>query len=116
MPRREPGEPYSRTDVDEAAAMYKNGAVVIDVRHPEEYADGHVTGAVHIPVEDIAGRIGELPKDKKLLFICTIGFRSGLACEMAAAMGFDPEDLYNVVDGIPAWMQKGYAISYGSNP
>ena len=117
MPRQEPGEPYYRMSVDEAAAMHEDDDVAfIDVRRPDEYTEGHIKDALFIPVDDVLARIDELPEDKKLLFICAAGVRSGLACEMAAAMGIESERLYNIEDGTGAWIEKGYATSYGSDP
>jgi len=117
LPQRDPGEPYFWIDVDEAAQMYgDNNVVFIDVRRPDEYATGHVTNALSIPVDEVSRRIEELPQDKKLLFICAIGVKSGLACEMAAAMGVDTELLYNIVEGASIWIVKGYPTSYGSDP
>lgn len=116
MPRKEAGEPYYRINSDEAAEMHGDGDVVfVDVRRPDEYAQGHIKGAVFIPVDDVLARIDELPKDKKLLFICAQGVRSGLACEMAAAMGIDSGSLFNIEDGTPAWVQKGHPTSYGAD-
>ncbi len=114
MPRREPREPYYRISLEEASEMRGDADVVIvDVRRPDEYADGHVKGAMFIPVDDVLVRVDELPKDKKLLFICAAGVRSGLACEMAAAMGIDTEKLYNIEDGTGPWIEKGYPTSPG---
>ena len=116
MPRQEPGEPYFRISADEASEMHGNDDVVfIDVRRPDEYAEGHIKGAMFIPVDDVIQRVDELPKDKKLLFICAQGVRSGLACEMAAAMGFDSENLYNIEEGTEAWIKAGHPTSYGSD-
>ena len=115
MARQEPGEPYFRIDLEEAKGMVDRGdVVVIDVRQPDEWASGHVQGAIHMPVDDVLARIDELPKDRDLLFICAMGVRSGLACEMAAAMGLDSERLYSIEDGTPAWIQKDYPTDYGS--
>lgn len=115
MPRKQPGEPYYRVTMDEARQMYgQDDTVIIDVRRPDEYAKGHIKEALFIPVDDVLARIEELPQDKKLLFICAQGVRSGLACEMAAAMGIDTENLYNIEDGTGAWIKKGYPTSYGS--
>ena len=50
----------------------------------------------------------EIPTDKKVLFICAAGVRSGLACEMAASIGFDSEMLYNIEDGTNAWITSNY--------
>lgn len=117
MPRKEPGEPYYRVTVDEAAQMYgQDDVVFIDVRRPDEYVQGHVKDALFITVDDVLARIDELPQDKKLLFICAAGVRSGLACEMAAAMGIDSERLYNVENGTGPWIEKGYPTSYGTDP
>jgi rhodanese-related sulfurtransferase len=114
MPRQEPGEPYYRVSIDEAAEMYgDDDVVVVDVRRPDEYAAGHVKDATYIIVDDIIARIDELPEDKKLLFICAAGVRSGLACEMAAAMGLDSERLFNIEAGTQAWIDKGLPTSYG---
>jgi len=117
MPRQEPGEPYYRVDSKEAKKVLDQGnAVVIDVRRDDEWEAGHVKGAIHIPVDDVINRIGELPKGKKLLFICAVGVRSGLACEMAAAMGFPTSDLYNIEDGTPSWIENKLPTSYGKAP
>ena len=116
MPRREPGEPYYRISVDEANELFGDDDVAfVDVRRPDEYAAGHIKEAMFIPVDDVLARIEELPKDKKLLFICAAGVRSGLACEMAAAMGIDTENLYNIEAGTAAWVEKGYPTSYGAD-
>ena len=115
MARKEPGEPYTRISSEEANEMVQKGnSVVVDVRQPDEYKDGHVTGALFIPVDDIMTRIEELPDDKDLLFICAAGVRSGLACEMAAAMGVDSERLYNIEEGTPTWIGKDLPTSYGN--
>ena len=116
MPRKEPGEPYYRVSADEAAEMYgAEDVAFVDVRRPDEYAEGHIKDALFIPVDDVLARIDELPADKRLLFICAQGVRSGLACEMAAAMGIDPEKLHNIEDGTPVWIEKGHPTSYGSD-
>ena len=114
MARQDAGEPYWRISLEEAKAMLDKGnAVVIDVRQPDEWASGRVAGAIHIPVDDVLARIDELPTDKDLLFICAQGVRSGLACEMAAAMNLPIDRLYNIEDGTPAWIRKHYPTESG---
>ncbi len=116
MPRQDPGEPYFRVDSTEGQSIIAadpGGTVVIDVRRDDEWVTGHVTGAIHIPVDDLTDRISEIPTDKKLLFICAAGVRSGLACEMAVAMGYEAANLINIEDGTPAWIAAGNPTSYG---
>lgn len=116
MARQVPGEPYTRITTDEAAKLHgDDDYVFVDVRRMDEYLDGHVKGALFITVDDLLGRVDELPQGKKLLFICAAGVRSGLACEMAAAMGFDSDVLYNIEDGTPPWIEKGYPTSKGAD-
>jgi hydroxyacylglutathione hydrolase len=117
MARQLPGEPYTRISAKEAyEALKGGGAVAIDVRREDEYKAGHVKGALWIPVDDIIPRFDELPGEGKLLFICAVGARSGLACEYAAAMGADPSRLYNIEEGTPAWIKQGLPASYGGDP
>ena len=116
MARREPGEPYYRVTIDEAADMYGDDNIAfVDVRGADEYLGGHVKNAISIPVDDLLSRVDDLPRDRKLFFICAQGVRSGLGCEMAAAMGIDVENLYNVEDGTGAWIDNGKPTSYGAD-
>lgn len=114
MPRQVEGEPYTRVTSPEAAEMLKAGnATVIDVRNPDEYAEGHVQGAQWLPVDDVIARFDELPTEGPLLFICMVGARSGLAAEYAAAMGAAEDRLFNIDDGTPGWIQAGLPVSTG---
>ena len=118
MPRQQPGEPFYRISSEEAKQMADSdpNVAIIDVRNPDEYEAGHVTSAILIPHDQILARFDELPKDKTLLFICQMGQRSAVACEMAAAMGIETEKLYNIEDGTPGWIEKNYPITYGKEP
>ena len=70
------GEPFSRITVQQAKELFDGGnAVVVDVRNPEEWVSGHVSGAIHIQVDEVMNRVDELPQDKELLFICAAGVR-----------------------------------------
>lgn len=112
--RQDPGEPYRRISVEEASEMQSNGAIIVDVRNQDEWVAGHVRGAVFINLDDILSEAEPaLPKDQDLLFICAAGVRSGLACEMASALGFDNSHLYNIEQGTPVWIQKGLPTDLG---
>lgn len=66
--------------------------MIIDVRTPEEYATGHITGAVNIPVSDLdEGRLGELAlaeRDAVLQLYCRSGARAAYACAILQSAGF----------------------------
>jgi rhodanese-related sulfurtransferase len=114
MPRQQPGEPYNRLDLTEALELYgEDDTTVVDVRRPDEYAEGHVKGALFITVDNILERFAELPETGRLLFICAQGVRSGLACEMAAAMGIPADRLYNIEAGTGDWIAAGHPTSVG---
>lgn len=110
MPTKNPQEPFSRVTVDEAKQMLKNSTHVIDVRETVEYVAGHMHGAAHIPVASVFDRRSELPRDGKLLFVCAVGQRSALACEMAAAAGIPPGSLHNLEGGTQAWIKAGEPV------
>jgi NADPH-dependent 2,4-dienoyl-CoA reductase/sulfur reductase-like enzyme/peroxiredoxin family protein/TusA-related sulfurtransferase/rhodanese-related sulfurtransferase len=62
--------------------------LILDVRKDFEVATGTIPGAVHIPLDELRDRIGELPADKELLAYCQVGLRGYLACRMLAQRGF----------------------------
>jgi rhodanese-related sulfurtransferase len=103
-------EPFHRITVDEAKQLLTDGASVIDVREPHEYTAGHVPGAPLIPVNSVFARREELPKEGKIIFVCAVGQRSALACEMAAAAGIPAERLYNLEGGTEAWIKAGEPV------
>jgi rhodanese-related sulfurtransferase len=105
MAKKDPREPFTRIEVSEADEMMNDGAAVIDVREPHEYSAGHVPGAKLIPVNTVYAKREELPRDKDLIFVCAVGQRSALACEMAAAAGLTR--LYNLEGGTDAWIKSG---------
>lgn len=107
--RQEQGEPFKRINTVAAKQLIEEGNVaVIDVRNPDEYEEGHIPGAKLIPVNDLFSRVDELETDKQLVFVCGVGVRSALACEVAAACGYS--DLYNLEGGTEAWIESDYPV------
>lgn len=111
MPTKNEREPFYRIDVAEATGLVGDADyAVIDVRNPDEYANGHLPGATLIPVNSVFQRREELPKDKKIIFVCAVGQRSALAAEMAAAAGLPADRLYNLDGGTDAWRKAGHPV------
>lgn len=69
-----------------AAARHRAGVVALDVRRNLEWAGGHVDGAVHIPLHELPGRIGEVPPGQVWVY-CQAGYRAALAAPLLAAAG-----------------------------
>jgi len=82
--------------------------VFLDVRTPEEYASGHVPGARLVPVQELADRMGEVPKDRQVYVYCEAGVRSTKAAEMLATAGFT--NIENVPDSMAGWRSAGYPV------
>ena len=64
------------------------GAVVVDVRTPEEFRGGAFPGAINVPLQQLGSRLSELPKDKPLVVYCAAGGRSASATAMLVQAGF----------------------------
>lgn len=77
------------------------GALLVDVREPDEFAGGHVPGARNIPLGDIRDRTPELTDAPVVYVICQSGRRSAYACEVLASSGIHP---VNVTGGTTAWI------------
>lgn len=78
-----------KRDVSEAKKAVAGGAKLVDVRTPEEFAAGHVTGAVNIPVGDLPRRIKDFgAKDVPVVVYCRSGARSASAKRQLEAAGF----------------------------
>jgi rhodanese-related sulfurtransferase len=74
---------------EKARALVKEGALLLDVRSPGEFATGHVDGAKNIPVNELGAKAKALgPKDKPIILYCASGTRSAMARGMLKAQGF----------------------------
>jgi rhodanese-related sulfurtransferase len=81
---------------------------VLDVRTPEEFAGGHVPGAVNIPHDQVASRLAEVPKDRDVVVYCRSGRRAGLAAEVLKASGF--KRVQHLEGDMEAWLAKGRPV------
>jgi rhodanese-related sulfurtransferase len=81
---------------------------VVDVREPWEYQQGHVPGAVLIPLGQLSARVNELDPEKPVAVICASGNRSQSAAALLGQKGF--KTVYNVSGGTGAWMYSGLEL------
>ena len=95
---------YRQISMDEAVKMMKDekNYIILDVRRPDEYADGHIPGAINVPNEEIGTtEIAELPDKSQLILVyCRSGRRSKEAAEKLVKLGYT-----NIVEfgGILDW-------------
>jgi rhodanese-related sulfurtransferase len=90
-------------------AVANSGALVIDVRQPEEYDAGHIPGAVNIPLRELAANVDKIPTDTQVFVYCASGFRAGLSISSLRMMGYDNALAYS--GSYKAWTEAGEEIS-----
>ena len=86
---------------DLAAEVEARTLNLIDVREADEFASGHLPGAINLPLSDFLERYEELDKDKPYYIICRSGARSAQACAFLEEEGYD---VTNVAGGTSAWL------------
>ena len=97
-------------DVAELARVREGGAVLIDVREPDEYTAAHVPGATLVPLATVPDRLADVPTEGTVYVICAKGARSLRAAEFYRAQGIDA---VNVAGGTTAWVDAGHPFSTG---
>ncbi|VVB93024.1 Hydroxyacylglutathione hydrolase [uncultured archaeon] len=86
----------------------KEDMFVLDVRNKEEYAEGHIPGAVNIYVGELEGRDNEVPSDRPVVTVCALGNKAGLGASILKRQGFDR--VYNLIGGMKAWKERGFPV------
>jgi len=94
--------------VPELPAELPTDTTLLDVREQDEWDAGHAPQALHIPMSELAGRLGELPEDRDVLVICRSGGRSARVTEYLNANGWDAR---NVDGGMQSWQATGRPLT-----
>jgi len=97
--------------VDEAYQMYQQGAFVLDVRTVGEWYEYHVPNTTLIPLDELAARVDELPRDQQIVVVCATGYRSRTGRNILLQPGF--EQVVSMTGGLKKWSAKGYPIVSG---
>ena len=90
-------------------ALAASGGLVIDVRQPSEYEEGHIPGAINIPLRELAANVDKIPTDQAVYVYCKSGFRAGVAVSAIRLMGYDNALAYK--DSWVKWVEAGEEIS-----
>ncbi|RZI44186.1 rhodanese-like domain-containing protein [Herbaspirillum sp. HC18] len=101
---------FKDIDVQQGQALAKQGALLLDVREPDEYAAGHAPGSTLLPLGQIKDRANEIRtyRDKPVVVMCRSGKRSAQAAGILTQLGFT--SVYNVQGGILAWEKAGLPV------
>jgi hydroxyacylglutathione hydrolase len=110
-----PTDAGNALNVTELADLLQRGGpdapLLIDVRQPSEFEEGHVPGSVSIGAGELGNRLAELPRDRPIATICASGYRSSVAASLLRAAGF--ERAAWVRGGVPTWSAAGYPTAHG---
>lgn len=105
---------YRNVDPSEAQQALEQGAVLVDVREPHEWQNGHAPKARHIPLGQLPKRAKELPGNRDVILVCRSGHRSARAAKM---LGAEREGVLNVKGGMSAWARQGLpVVAKGGRP
>lgn len=88
--------------------LVEAGALLLDVREPDEWRASHAPGATLIPMASVHGRHGDLPRDRQIIVMCRSGGRSAAVTGSLVAEGFDA---VNLAGGICAWSAAGLPVT-----
>jgi rhodanese-related sulfurtransferase len=94
----------------EAVALVEAGAMLLDVREPDEWEAGHVPGATFISMGEVQTRVGELPVEGQVVVMCRAGHRSAIVTEALLRTGIDA---VNLAGGISAWAASDRPVVKG---
>jgi rhodanese-related sulfurtransferase/thioredoxin-related protein len=108
-PADSPG--FKNLDVDQFARVIEDKQnIILDVRTPTEFSNGHIAGALNLDVNaaDFQEKVASLDKNKIYLVHCASGVRSVKACQKLARLDFP--NLYNLIGGFKAWAKAGKPV------
>jgi rhodanese-related sulfurtransferase len=97
----------SEISVDEAYQMYQDGTFLLDVRTQEEWDEYHAPNTTLIPLDQLASRLNELPKDREIVVVCRSGNRSQQGRDILLDAGFNATSM---AGGLKEWYAKGYPV------
>ncbi len=98
---------FSVGDAEKMQAAMDNGAFVIDVREESEFGEGHIAGAVNIPIRTLASNADQIPTDQPVIVYCASGHRAAMANAALHLMGYS--NVRSFPAGYGAWEAAGGA-------
>ena len=106
---------WSETSISELSSVAS--AYIVDVREVDEYTDGHIPGAINVPLSALTETYSSIAPEKTVYVVCQLGGRSARACEYLSNLSdFDGVSFINVVGGTAAWILEGNEVVTGDQP
>lgn len=99
--------PIPEIGVTEVHPRTEKGAVILDVREPDEWSLGRIAGSLHVPMGELRARQDELPIDRPLVVVCRSGNRSAIVVGALLEAGYDA---VNLAGGLQAWLTAGLPL------
>jgi phage shock protein E len=107
-PPAAPAATMTQEQLVEHLSKHPQHLFVLDVRTPQEYAEGHVPGAVNVPHDQLASRLDEVPKDRDVVVYCRSGRRSDLAADVLAEHGY--QRVFRLEGDMQKWLAAGRPV------
>ncbi len=106
-----PASLSAESTVEQVVAMREQGAFILDVREPSEWAQFHIPESTLIPLGELSSRLNELPKDQDIVVVCRSGNRSAQGRDILLAAGFT--SVTSMAGGVTEWQAQGYPVNTG---
>jgi rhodanese-related sulfurtransferase len=107
------GTPPPEITPAQAYEKYQQGAFILDVRTQEEWDEFHIAGSTLIPLDELADRVNEVPKDRDIVVVCRSGRRSQSGAAILQNAGFT--HVSSMSGGLNAWKSANYPVE-GKTP
>jgi rhodanese-related sulfurtransferase len=100
-------------EASQLAEKIAAGFKVVDVREVDEYTDGHIPGAIHVPLQTVPDNLESFRSDQDVFVVCQVGGRSGKACQYLIDQGVT--NVVNVAGGTSGWILLGNGVDSGTD-
>ena len=100
-------------EASQLAEKIAAGFKVVDVREVDEYTDGHIPGAIHVPLQTVPDNLESFRSDQDVFVVCQVGGRSGKACQYLIDQGMT--NVVNVAGGTSGWILLGNGVNSGTD-
>ena len=100
-------------EASQLAEKIAAGFKVVDVREIDEYTDGHIPGAIHVPLQTVPDNLESFRSDQDVFVVCQVGGRSGKACQYLIDQGVT--NVVNVAGGTSGWILLGNGVNSGTD-